>query len=72
MSSYHHFSIKLKAHDGEHTFGTVEMDGKPVHGVRDIKIDAGFRHVTEVTLTLIASVDAEFEQATVIAQDAAA
>jgi len=65
MSSYHHIKIDLQAHDGNHTLGSVELDGKPIHGVRDIRIEAGFNRVTEVTLTLIASVAAEMAEAVV-------
>lgn len=69
MSSFHHIKINLSAHDNGRTLGTVELDGKPLHGVRDIKIEAGFQRVTEVTLTLIASVEAEFDGAAVVTQD---
>ena len=69
MSNYHRIKVNLKAHDNGHTFGAVELDGNPLHGVRDIKIEAGFQRVTEVTLTLIASVEAEIDEPAVVIQD---
>ena len=61
MSNYHRIKVNLKAYDAGGTFGTVELDGKPLQGVRAIKIEAGYPKVTEVTLSLIASVEAEID-----------
>ena len=69
MTTYHNFKISLGPHDGRRTLGSVEIDGKPVHGVRAIQVLAGHDRVTEVTLTLIASVDMEVEKPIVTMQD---
>jgi hypothetical protein len=63
MTEYHNIKIKLKPYSDGITLGTVELDGRVVHGVRNIKVESDYKRVTEVTLTLIAGFEAEIEGA---------
>jgi hypothetical protein len=63
---FHKITINLAAIEKGHTLGSVQMDGVVVKGVRSIDIHASHQDVTEVTLTLIASVDAEIFGAEVL------
>ena len=71
MSEYHNIKVKLNPYDGKHTFGTVELDGVVLQGVRAIKVEAGHDRVTEVTITLIAGFEAEIDGAAVVEGDGA-
>lgn len=69
-NQYHHITIVLHPYDAGHTPGTVEIDGVPVKCVRGIKIEGGYNQVTEVTLTLLASVEVDADGAVVNTHDA--
>lgn len=62
-------TVKLNAYNAGLTTGTVLIDGVPVNKVRHISIDAGHNQVTEVTITLMASVDIEIDGAEVRTSD---
>ena len=68
-SGHHKVTLELNAFDGRHTFGRVLLDGVEVRGVRYVGIRSGYNSVTEVTLTMIASVSAEIEDANVTETD---
>lgn len=65
---FHHIKVKLNAYDtGEKiTLGTVELDGIALKGVRTILVRGGYKQVTEVTLTFIASVEADIDRPEVL------
>ena len=57
-SEFHHVEVTLQPFEQGHTLGTVKLDGEELRNVRGIKIESGYDQVTEITLTLIASVSA--------------
>jgi ABC-type transporter Mla subunit MlaD len=68
-SKFPSVTVKLNAYHDGLTTGTVLIDGVPVNKVRRISIDTGHNQVTEVTITLIASVDIEIDGAEVRISD---
>jgi hypothetical protein len=55
---FHHVEVTLQPFEHRHTLGVVKLDGEELSNVRSIKIESGHDQITEVTLTLIASVSA--------------
>ncbi len=55
---FHHVEVTLQPFEHSHTLGTVKLDGEELSNVRGIKIESGYDKVTEITLTIIASVSA--------------
>ena len=55
---FHHVEVTLQPFEHGHTLGTVKLDGEELSNVRGIKIESGYDKVTEITLTIIASVSA--------------
>jgi hypothetical protein len=53
----HTFHVELSALEKGHTLGKVRLDGNELHGVRSVSVNAGYHSATEITLTMIASVD---------------
>lgn len=64
-SSYHHIAIDLFAIPEGRSKGTVTLDGVELKGVRSIRVESRHDDVTEVTLTLIASVSGTIDGARV-------
>jgi hypothetical protein len=55
---FHHVEVTLQPFEHRHTLGVVKLDGEELSNVRGVKIEAGHDQITEVTITLIASVSA--------------
>lgn len=65
MITAHKIQVELKTVNTGKTLGKVLLDDVELVGVRGIAIRAGYEGVTEVTITLLASVLATIEGANV-------
>ncbi len=54
---FHKIEVELSAIENGQTLGRVKLDGNELHGVRSVSVNAGCHSATEITLTMIASVD---------------